>query len=175
VEKEFQEHLSTTVGSDAIRYVHDPRCEIVFTDTAGEERFKAMTSSFYRNCSAILFVYDVTDATSFSEVMAFLQEANRFNERSVKCLVASKCDLDKVVQSEAGREFAEKESMDGFFEVSSKSGAGVTELVEALVEKLLAQESGKAAAGAAASAAPAGTVKVVEHPPPASSQKKCFI
>ncbi len=54
-----------------------------------------MTSSFYRNCSAILFVYDVADATSFSEVMAFLQEANRFNERSVKvgprALVVSRC------------------------------------------------------------------------------------
>ncbi len=92
--------------------------------------------------------------------------------------MASKCDLDKVVDREAAREFVEKESMDGFFEVSSKTGAGVAELVEALVAKLLAQESGKAAAGAAASAAPAGnhgTVKVVEHPPPATSQKKCFI
>jgi small GTP-binding protein len=40
VEKRFQEQLSVTVGSDAISYVHDERCEIVFTDTAGEERFK---------------------------------------------------------------------------------------------------------------------------------------
>ena len=40
VEKQFQEQLSATVGSDAIRYAHDEKCEIVFTDTAGEERFK---------------------------------------------------------------------------------------------------------------------------------------
>jgi GTPase SAR1 family protein len=111
VEKRFQEQLSVTVGSDAISYVHDDRCEIVFTDTAGEERFKvrkrrgeqnrsltfffffdqAMTSSFYRNCAALLFVYDVTDDSKFGEVAAFVQEGNRFNEKSVKVRLIAYC------------------------------------------------------------------------------------
>jgi hypothetical protein len=89
--------------------------------------------------------------------------------------VASKCDLDAQVDSDAAREFVEKESLDGFFEVSSKTGAGVTELVDALVAKLLEQESGKHAAGAAASAGSQGTVNVVGQTGSVASQKKCYI
>jgi hypothetical protein len=92
--------------------------------------------------------------------------------------VASKCDLESQVDSDAAREFVEKESLDGFFEVSSKTGAGVTELVDALVAKLLEQESGRQAAGAAASASAGshGTVNVVgQQTGSAASQKKCYI
>ena len=87
-----------------------------------------MTSSFYRNCAAMLLVYDVTDESSFTEVSGFLQEANRFNEKGLKFLVACKTDLEAVVDGNQAREFADNESMDGFFEVSNKTGEGVSGL-----------------------------------------------
>ncbi len=57
VEKVFQETISPTLGSDAIVYAHDDSCEIVFTDTAGEERFKvlALLVSFFLTHSFFFF------------------------------------------------------------------------------------------------------------------------
>merc|ERR1711916_91753 len=91
---EFSETTSTIV--DSIRHSFNDEVDLLFTDTAGEERFKSMTSSFYRNCAAMLLVYDVTDESSFTEVSGFLQEANRFNEKGLKFLVACKTDLEAV-------------------------------------------------------------------------------
>ncbi|PAA53393.1 hypothetical protein BOX15_Mlig028542g1, partial [Macrostomum lignano] len=43
-------------------------------DSAGQERFQALTRQYYRNASALCVVYDVTDYTSFERVADWLAE-----------------------------------------------------------------------------------------------------
>jgi hypothetical protein len=73
----------------------------------------------------MLLVYDVTDVNSYTEVSGFLQEANRFNEKGLKFLLACKSDLEAAVDENEAKEFAENEAMDGFFSISNKTGEGV--------------------------------------------------
>ena len=43
-------------------------------DTAGQERFRNVTRSYYRNADAVLIVYDITDANSFKSLKEWLNE-----------------------------------------------------------------------------------------------------
>lgn len=44
-------------------------------DTAGQERFRAITSSMYRGVNGLIVVYDITDEESFHNVTYWLKEA----------------------------------------------------------------------------------------------------
>ena len=46
-------------------------------DTAGNEKFRVITQSFYRGASAIAFVFNIYDAQSFHELHGFFLEYER--------------------------------------------------------------------------------------------------
>lgn len=47
-------------------------------DTAGQDRFKTITSSYYRGADGIIIVYDITDKTSFENVKTWLAEIEKY-------------------------------------------------------------------------------------------------
>lgn len=108
------------------------------TDTAGQERFRTLTSSYYRNADAMIVVYDVTNKESFDVVEGFVKEGNTYSSTScAKFLVGNKIDLEdkRVVTKAEGEEIANKLKIP-FFETSSKTGDNVPTLFEAIGKKL---------------------------------------
>lgn len=90
-------------------------CDLTFTSlpfvTAGQERFRTITSSYYRGAHGIIVVYDVTDAESFNNVKQWLHEIDRYASDNVnKLLVGNKCDLvqKKAVDFQTAKEYAEQ-------------------------------------------------------------------
>jgi Ras-related protein Rab-1A len=96
-------------------------------DTAGQEKFKTITSSFYRGAHGVIVVYDVTNQQSFNNVTQWFQEIERFASQKVKILlVGNKSDLiseRKVQQSTL--EIIANDLGVSFVETSSKSGSNV--------------------------------------------------
>lgn len=90
-------------------------------DTAGQERFRTLTSSYYRNADALLVVYDITDQESFEEVDSLFFEATRYSSRALKFLIGNKIDLEnRVISTEEGKGKC-NDSTTHFFECSAKT------------------------------------------------------
>ncbi|KAF8136098.1 P-loop containing nucleoside triphosphate hydrolase protein [Boletus edulis] len=93
----------------------------------GQERFRTITSSYYRGAHGIIVVYDVTDNDSFTNVKQWLQEIDRYASEGVnKLLVGNKSDLTskKVVEYSVAKEFADQLSIP-FLETSAKNATNV--------------------------------------------------
>ncbi|CAN1275987.1 Ras-related protein RABC1, partial [Linum perenne] len=108
---------------------------------AGQERFRTLTSSYYRNAQGIILVYDVTRRVTFtnlSDVWAKEVELYRTNQDCVKMLVGNKVDKDsdRAVTREEGMELA-KQLGCLFLECSAKTRENVEQCFEELALKVL--------------------------------------
>lgn len=117
-------------------------------DTAGQERFRTITSAYYRGADGIIMVYDVTSQESFDHVEEWLSEVDRYaNENTAKLLVGNKADLteSKQVTEEVAQRFAEKLGI-SFLETSAKTATNVDAAFLTMSKELIAAKE-KAAAG----------------------------
>jgi GTPase SAR1 family protein len=71
----------------------------------GQERFRTITSAYYRGADGIIMVYDSTSEESFNHVNEWLNEVNRYAaEDTCKILVGNKSDKpDKVIPTERAK------------------------------------------------------------------------
>jgi small GTP-binding protein len=66
-------------------------------DTAGEERFRSITSTFYRGTDMVMVMFDLNDIETFENVTKWLQDAERYSSQGIpQCIVANKKDLISV-------------------------------------------------------------------------------
>ncbi|KAL2133556.1 hypothetical protein VTI74DRAFT_2168 [Chaetomium olivicolor] len=64
-----------------------------FCDTAGQERFRTLSKSFYRGTHAVMLCYDICNRATFLEMDKWFEEALTWTvEGVVLCLVGTKLD-----------------------------------------------------------------------------------
>ena len=85
---------------------------ISFFDTAGQEKFRAVTLSYYKETDGILLLYDITDRKSFDNVSIWvnsIKEAIEGNESKYAIiLIGNKLDL--VEEEKKERQVTEEEA-----------------------------------------------------------------
>jgi Ras-related protein Rab-1A len=107
-------------------------------DTSGLQRFRSITSAYYRGAQGIWVVYDVTNMNSFNSVKAWLQEIDRFGAEGVKkFLIGNKSDewAKKVVEYTVAKEFADSLGI-SFLETSAKSASNVERAFLTMVSQI---------------------------------------
>ncbi|KAF3639050.1 Ras-related protein RABC2a [Capsicum annuum] len=105
----------------------------------GQERFRTLTSSYYRGAQGIIMVYDVTRRDTFtnlSDIWAKEIDLYSTNQDCIKMLVGNKVDKesDRVVSKKEGIDFA-REYGCLFIECSAKTRVNVEQCFEELVLK----------------------------------------
>ena len=95
-------HLSLTAPIVSYRI-----CMARPQDTAGQERFRTITSSYYRGAQGIILVYDVANRESFDALPKWFSELETYvSSAVVKIIVGNKvdkvrrCGLPRVGHSE---------------------------------------------------------------------------
>ena len=64
-------------------------------DTAGQDRFKTITSSYYKGAHGIIVTYDITDRDSFAKVSEWMSEVDKLAQENIsRILVGNKKDLE---------------------------------------------------------------------------------
>jgi len=112
-------------------------------DTAGRERFGAITSSYYRGANIILLMYSVQDYKSYEDISKFwyqqVKDSCSNNSSAIMILVANKCDsCHREVSFEQGCQLADTLGMK-FFKVSALTYNNVNTLFEYCAENCVQQ------------------------------------
>ena len=107
-------------------------------DTAGEEKFRALTKNYYRDAQGILLLYDINDRKTFLDLNKWIidiYEICKKEEISI-ILVGNKIDLERNVKEDEIIQFAEKYDFQQF-EVSAKNGINIDLIFEKLAEEMV--------------------------------------
>lgn len=73
--------IAPTIGASFSTFkikLTDGKVKMQIWDTAGQEKFRAMTPMYYRNANAALLVFDITSYKSFVEVKGWVQELHKY-------------------------------------------------------------------------------------------------
>ena len=129
----FSDNFITTIGIDfklKTLNVDGKLVRLQIWDAAGQERFRTITTAYYRGAQGILLVYDVTDQASFTHIQSWIDDIRSHSGRNDlnMMLIGNKCDLgtSKVVDSVQGKEFALKANLK-FYETSAKENSAMVE------------------------------------------------
>lgn len=107
-------------------------------DTSGQERYRAVTSVYYRGAVGALLVYDISRRSSFDNISQWLREVRSQGDSNlVVMLVGNKTDLAhlRAVPTSAGLELAEREGM-FFMETSALDASNVDEAFETVIAEI---------------------------------------
>ena len=102
----------STIGVDRKSFIIKVKCDleekdgttnskivqINLTDTAGQERYKSLTKSYYKSSDAAIILYDITDKQSFINIDNWIQSINASTSQIDKStytifLMGTKLDL----------------------------------------------------------------------------------
>ena len=139
----FNDNYVTTIGVDfrfKTMVVKEKVAKIQIWDTAGEERYRSITTAYYRGAAAILICCDCTNIESFNNVNNWVEEIGKYTDKDTvdKIILMNKCDLEKERKVERSEiEKFEKESGLKVLEVSAKTGEGIDKAFEYVISNLI--------------------------------------
>lgn len=106
-------------------------------DTGGGERFRTLTSNFYRNADAALLMYSVEDRYTFENLQEWIENAQDSVpdiDSFVWAVVGNKCDLPLEIEPESIKARCDQLGTTLNFFVSAKTGENVSMAFEKTLE-----------------------------------------
>ena len=109
---------------------------------AGQERFRSITKSIYRNTHGVLFVYDITKKESFVNVKNWIKDTENIDKDIKGVIVGNKIDLEdkRVITYQDLEEIGNKYKMP-VLEVSAKKFININECFDKLIDELFKNKS----------------------------------
>ena len=130
----FEDFYSPTIGFEFLTYVtkiEDKNIKLQIWDTCGQEAYRALISSFYKNSSLAILVYAIDSIESFNNLEIWLNDIKTQANPDIKIiLIGNKFDLEdkRQVEKEMVEKFCKENELSFFMETSAKSGHNVINL-----------------------------------------------
>ena len=87
------------------------KVSLTITDTSGQERYKAITRTFFKDIDGVILMYDITDKKSFKDLDYWINEVkqntNKKENEYLNFIIGNKLDL--VEENEEMRKVTEDE------------------------------------------------------------------
>ena len=131
--KEFNPENFSTVGVEyytRVIPIDNSKIKLQIWDLAGNNNYKTIVRSYYRNAEILYFVFDKTDRASFNDFEKWIEEfRDKLNEIQL-VIIGNKCDLDySGVSTSEAMELANKYNA-LYYESSAKSDINITDIFE---------------------------------------------
>lgn len=131
--KKFDLSYNATVGFEYISLlirIDNSIIRVHLWDTCGQEAYRSLIRSFYRNASLAILVYSIDNIESFNNLSLWLKEVKSYSNPDVKIFViGNKNDLEekRQVTKEMGNRFKFENDCCLFEETSAMKGENVSD------------------------------------------------
>jgi Ras-related protein Rab-27A len=107
---------------------------------AGQERFRSLTTAFFRDAMGFILMFDLTSENTFLNVRNWISQlqTHAYCDDPDIILVGNKLDLEdkRAVSAERAKEFAENNNCT-YFETSAATGENVERALQTLLDKVM--------------------------------------
>ena len=146
VEGDFPGNIMSSIGVDFKTKqidLDDRLIKLQIWDTAGHEKFRTITTSYYKSAHAIIILYDITQKASFDHIRNWITEIDKFGKQGVlKVIVGNKLDMEnnRKITKEVAENLALKYGIK-LWEVSAKDNTNIEEMFLDTIKTLLEKNS----------------------------------
>ena len=146
VEGDFPGNIMSSIGVDFKTKqieLDEHSIKMQIWDTAGHEKFRTITTSYYKSAQAIIILYDITQKSSFDHIRNWITEIDKFGKQGVlKVIVGNKLDLEnnRKIKKEDAENLALKYGVK-LWEVSAKDNTNIEEMFVDTIKTLLERNS----------------------------------
>ena len=95
-----------------------------------------------RGKDGVLFIYDISNQESFDGIESWYDLYKEENEEVVGLLIGNKCDKERKVDQQAGKQLSEKHGLD-YFETSAKLNHRIRRIILSLLNKIIKSKERK--------------------------------
>ena len=140
---EFEGNYNSSIGIDfQTKVIKRKRKQysIQVFDTAGEERFRSITSSYFRMAEYFLLIFDLTNRNSFDAIPEWISLLKEYVEKPKFMIIGNKFDLEKnkIPDDEINDALEGKEQFkindENFIKVSAKTGKNINYAFDYLLD-----------------------------------------
>jgi len=143
VEGQFSSNYMSTLGLDfrqkKIELENGKEINLKLFDTAGQERYKSISTNLIKKANGILLIYDIANKTSFNSIGKWMESIEEISSsNTIVILIGNKSDLEdeRQVKKEEGERRA-KEYNIPFYETSCKTGINIDEVFLRITNEIL--------------------------------------
>lgn len=124
------ENQTSTIGvefASITRIIENTRFKYNIWDTAGQEKFRSITHSFYKNSGVAVLFFDLSNYRTFASITYWIKDIKMYCDPSIIILlVGNKCDKYncRMVDQEDIDRFVEYYNTE-YIEISAKTGKSI--------------------------------------------------
>ena len=140
----FKDDTRSTIGVDfklvSLELEPNIYAKMQIWDTCGSERFKSLTSSFIKTCSAFILVFDLTRPKTFTNIENWIKIIKENTSPNFMVLIGNKNDLveQRAVDKELVLQFCERNILN-YIEISAKNNVNIEKLFKEVAYQLYMQ------------------------------------
>ena len=140
INNEFDEYSKPTVGVELGSKILNIKNHIIkarIWDIAGSERYRVITSAYYKGSGGAFVVYDITNKKSFESLENHVNEVRKANNNISIFIIGNKSDSEEERQISKEEGEAKSQKLNAkFLETSAKTGENVQKAFEMLMTEI---------------------------------------
>ena len=141
LKNQFLENSKATVGVEfgaKLFNINGHKIKAQIWDTAGQEKYKAITGAYYKGSKGAFVVYDITRKDTFESIDRWINDLKTTGDTKLNIMIiGNKCDLDhrREVLKEQGEEKSKSFGC-AFLETSALSGDNIEKGFEMMISEI---------------------------------------